>query len=195
MRTHPRRYCVLTLCLLGCGGAAREDKKTNAMGIPPAVSGSAGAEAAVLSGTSGSAGSSAGASGLAEGGSAGVAADQAGTAGTTADAGSFTCGASTCTASQLCVARQCGGGPVQCMEQTDGGCPPGWHSEICPGGPFKNRSACVPDLCTPPAPECIDMPSGCASTPNCMCLDQTSICQSVGCQSVVARHVTCNGAE
>lgn len=201
MGTVALRYFLLTLCVFGCGGAAPEDKKANSMSPPPAVAGGAGGDAAVVIATSGSAGASAGASGLVEGGSAGVvaggsagvAADQAGNAGSTASAGGFACGASTCTANQLCVARYCGGGAVQCMGQTDGGCPLGWHVGLCPGGQFEHQSACIADPCTPPAPECIDPPPSCASAPDCLCLDKTSICHGVGCQSVIARQVTCNG--
>src|SRR5450432_3831163 len=102
------RFFALALCLAalsGCGGVARGDKKTDAMSSTPATGGSGGAGSASLLGSAGSAGS----------------------AGASADAGSFACGATTCAGDQICVQRQCGGGPVQCMAETDGGCPAGWQ--------------------------------------------------------------------
>jgi hypothetical protein len=198
-------YLAVALCLLGCGGAARDDKKTRPMNSPAAAGGGAGADALVPPAASGSAG----ASGFAGDGGTGLATNQAGNpgavadAGTTADAGavsavdggSFACGASACASGQLCVTRKCGGGPVQCLAATDGGCPQGWHSDLCPTGPFANQSACMPDPCTPPAPECVDIPASCASTPDCTCLSQTIVCRGLGCQSIVENQVICKDAQ
>jgi len=190
------RFFALALCLAalsGCGGVARGDKKTDAMSSTPATGGSGGAGSASLLGSAGSAGSAGASAGA--GGTAGLGGNQGGSAGASADAGSFACGATTCAGDQICVQRQCGGGPVQCMAETDGGCPAGWQVGPCVAGQFENQSACVPEPCTPPASECVDTPASCTGALDCFCLNQSSVCQGPGCQSVVGRHVTCNGAE
>jgi hypothetical protein len=118
-----------------------------------------------------------------------------GSAGASVDAGSFACGSSTCAPTQICVIAQCGGGPVQCMAETDGGCPTGWQSGSCPSGQFGNQPACIPEPCTPPPAKCVDAPTACASAVDCLCVNQSSICPGTGCMSVIGRQITCAGAE
>lgn len=189
---------AIALCFAGlsaCGGVARGDKTPASAAGGPAVGGGGGANTASELGTSGTANSAGGVAALAQGGTAGAAANQGGGAGVAAEAGSFACGAATCTSTQVCVARQCGGGPVQCMAETDGGCPAGWHAELCLGGQFENKEACVPDPCSPPPPECVEVPAACAGKLDCFCLNQGSVCLGPGCASIVGRQVTCNGAQ
>jgi len=91
--------------------------------------------------------------------------------------GASTCGGSMCTSSEICVHPSCGGAAPQCDPLTvDGGqCPSGWTYEPqCPPG-GGTVPGCVPPPCTPPAPFCATVPSGCAGTPTCACLPQ-SIC-------------------
>jgi hypothetical protein len=195
---------VLALCLAGlpaCGGIASANKQSShAASGAPGIAGAAGTSAADLSGSGGSAGNSGNAGnsfgGLAaaQGGAPAVGGEQ-GSAGALVDAGSFACGATTCAVSQICVIRQCGGGPVECMAEADGGCPTGWHTGACPSGPFGNQSVCVPEPCTPPPAQCVDAPTPCATAVDCQCINQSSICQGPGCLSVNGRQVTCAGAE
>jgi hypothetical protein len=193
MTKMPKHLMSAVFCVAGlsaCAGVARDDQKAAFAGGAPGI---AGANSTGLAGAAGRS-SAAGASSLDQGGATGVAGDQSSSADATEDAASFACGASTCVAGQICVTRFCGGGPIQCMGETDGGCPMGWHSAVCAGGPFENQLACVPDPCTPPAPECVDAPVGCTGTLSCFCINQSSVCPS-GCQSVIGRQVTCAGAE
>jgi hypothetical protein len=188
---------VLALCLVGlsaCGGVASANKKTDAASGAPGVGGAAGAKATDVTGNGGGAGGSVGGAGAAQGGSAAVAGEQ-GSAGASVDAASFACGSATCTATQICVIRQCGGGPVQCMAETDGGCPTGWQAGSCPSGQFGNQSVCIPQPCTPPPAECVDAPTACANAVDCFCINQSAICLDTTCMSVIGRQVTCAGAE
>jgi hypothetical protein len=201
MTSKPLAACisVLGLCvaaLSACGGVARGDKKTGAAGGASGA-GAAGTNAGDLFGGAGSASSVAGAATTAEGGAAGVGVDgnAEGGVGAAPDAGNFACGASTCLANQICVHRQCGGGPVQCMAETDGGCPTGWHADVCASGQFGQQTACVPDPCTPPPAECADVPAVCKSALNCFCINQASVCLGPACESIAGRQVTCAGAE
>ena len=202
MTTKSLAACVsgLALCLVAlsaCGGVTRGDKKAGAAGGAPGA-GAAGTNAGDLFGGAGRASNVAGASTAAEGGAAGVGVDgntEGGVGAAAPDAGNFACGASTCTANQICVQRQCGGGPVQCMAETDGGCPTGWHADACASGQFGQQTACVPDPCTPPPAECTDIPAACEGALNCFCINQASVCQGPPCQSIAGRQVTCAGAE
>ena len=182
---------VLALCLAAlaaCGGVARGDKQS------AATSGAAGVAGGGAGSMGVSTGGAVGMSGAVPGGAAGVDVQQDGGAGAAGDGG-LPCGAANCTASQICVHRQCGGGPVQCMAETDAGCPMGWHADFCPSGQFGNQTACVPDPCTPPAAECVDIPAMCAAELSCSCLDRGAVCLGPGCQSLIGLQVTCNGAD
>lgn len=166
---------VLALLLGACAG--RTDSGTNAGSLPGSGAGAAGS------------------AGLSNGGSAGATAGAGGNSagsGGSLTAGSFACGTSTCSATQMCVARTCGGGPVLCEDEADGGCTPGWHVDTCGA---TGKLACVPDPCANPAPECVEIPAACGAALNCTCIP-SDVCNGYGtCQSVVNVHdVTC-GAE
>jgi hypothetical protein len=84
--------------------------------------------------------------------------------------GPFACGAATCSPTQYCVNPCCGGAPLSCDAQEDGGaCPPGttYNPGACASFP-GNRGPCAPPPCTPPSPYCVDSPSqasGCFGMP------------------------------
>jgi hypothetical protein len=77
--------------------------------------------------------------------------------------GPFTCGNTTCGATQYCVNPCCGGAAPQCLANPDGGpCPQGFTAGTCPQ---SGQQGCVQDACKPPPSYCIDSvdkaPTGC----------------------------------
>ncbi len=88
---------------------------------------------------------------------------------TARDAGSQSCGSTTCHSGQACVLRS--GGPApECQVLGAGGCPPGLvYAASC----YDPRTGVqVSPGCTEPAPTpgCVDLPDACSGDPcNCLC--------------------------
>jgi hypothetical protein len=187
-------FSVLAIGAVACGAGV-----SNSDGGPSGSGGSAGSGGQATGGQGGNTGGVGGASGGHTGGGAGGAAGgMAGGGG----GGGIACGSSSCTSGQLCVHPSCGGGaPPQCdpLVQDGGQCPSGWTYEAqCPPG-SGTHPGCVPPLCTPPEPFCLDIPAGCAGTVGCPCLPSTVCNQSGttsggGCLGLSGANVRCGSA-
>lgn len=103
------------------------------------------------------------------------------TANTPADGGT-SCGAQTCTASQVCAYRECTD-KEKCVVSTQ--CPSGSTPTVCGGQP-----GCLLAQCGPVVVGCRDVPSSCASDTTCAC---NAICGDAGgCAMTDGKNVDCN---
>jgi hypothetical protein len=87
---------------------------------------------------------------------------------TARDAGSQSCGTTTCHSGQACVLRSGGPAPL-CQALGDGGCPPGLvYAASCY---TPSMGVQVIPGCTEPAPGpgCVDLPDACGDLCNCIC--------------------------
>lgn len=109
------------------------------------------------------------------------------------DAGSSSCGTTSCGGSQLCIhpPTSVGGPAPLCVPALDGGqCPQGTaYQSFCGGG--SGSGGCV-EIYVPPPPFCIDVPPGCGSTVTCACLPSGTCGGGADfCQTVTGHDVTC----
>jgi hypothetical protein len=104
--------------------------------------------------------------------------------------GAITCGAVTCTGTDLCVMNEGCGGPLNCSDKPDGG--------PCPGGTTEDqrclsafgRPGCIPN-CAPPSYGCAPRPAACNDQLDCSCIDR-SVCTAGVCLGIQgARTVEC----
>jgi hypothetical protein len=211
----PRWFAGLVLLgtTFGFAGACGSSSSSSHPGDDSGGGSSAGQATGGDSGSSGSANGGAGAAtgggattgGIAAGGSAmggsggangGSATGGSGAGGSANGGGSSgaggsdpsACGVSTCAASQVCIRPCCGGTAPLCTPRPASG--------VCPAGtdpvPFclgSSGAGCQEKPCTPTAPFCADVPSGCGSNINCSCLGR--VCDVGACGVIDGRNVHC----
>jgi len=109
------------------------------------------------------------------------------------DAGPVSCGAETCSSTEVCVHPAynfCGPQPP-CVPELDGGeCPAGTTRMQYCGGSSSGGCVAIPK---PGPPHCSAMPSACGANPSCVCLPK-DVCGPSGvdvCSSVEGRDVSC----
>lgn len=99
------------------------------------------------------------------------------------DAGN--CGAATCTATQICLYRECTAAE-KCRPSTT--CMSNETPSVCADG----KPGCLVTQCGPVIQGCRDIPPSCGSDVTCAC---TSICGSaVGCKQVDGKNALCAGS-